>query len=120
MSYKIEKAKKELRSALKDAGVHGPGGKILNAVNKVVEAHLEGYLRAEDVDAALADKNAEISRLKTRLYALEFLEPLNDDQEEFLNKIRPLNEIIDALYEHRIDAKTADEMCRALHPSDQT
>jgi hypothetical protein len=98
MSYKIEKAKKELRSALKDAGVHGPGGKILNAVNKVVEAHLEGYLRAEDVDAALADKNAEISRLKTRLYALEFLEPLNDDQEEFLNKIRPLNEIIDALY----------------------
>lgn len=31
---------------------------------------------------------------------------LNDDLEDFFNKIRPLNEIIDALYKLRIDGKT--------------
>ncbi|WP_315921496.1 hypothetical protein [Mesorhizobium sp. SP-1A] len=31
---------------------------------------------------------------------------LNDDLEDFFNKIRPLNEIIDALYKLRVDGKT--------------
>lgn len=119
MSVKIEKAKKALHSALAHAGVNRQCDRIINAVNKFVEAHMEGYLRTEDVDAALAAKDAEISRLNARLKALtdgisQIREECGDDLEDFLNKIRPLEEIIDALYEHRVDVGTAEEQCRAL------
>lgn len=119
MSDKIEKAKKALQSALAHAGVNRQGDRIINAVNNLIEAHKD-YLRVEDVNAALAEKNAEISRLKARLRAAEFLAPLNNDHEEFLNKVLPLYEIIDALNENRIDIKTAEEMHRALNSSDQS
>jgi len=117
MPEKLEKSEKALLSALAHAGVnHTQRNRIANAVNNVVQAHVEGNSRAEDVDAVLAEKDAEISRLNARLKALtDGISQIRDELADELGN----NENIESGSVAESLAERAEEQCRALLMADQ-
>lgn len=117
MPIKLEKSEKALLSALAHAGVnHTQRNRIANAVNNVVQAHVEGNSRAEDVDAVLTEKDAEISRLNARLKALT--DGISQIREELTDELGN-NENIESGSIAESLAERAEEQCRALLMADQ-
>ncbi|WP_315921617.1 hypothetical protein [Mesorhizobium sp. SP-1A] len=117
MPGKIEKSEKALLSALAHAGVnHTQRNRIANAVNNVVQAHVEGSSRAEDVDAVLAKKDAVISRLNARLKVLT--DGISQIREELADELGN-NENIESGSVAESLAERAEEQCRALLMADQ-
>lgn len=117
MPKKLEKSEKALLSALAHAGVnHTQRNRIANAVNNVVQAHVEGNSRAEDVDAVLTEKDAEISRLNARLKALT--DGISQIREELADELGN-NENIESGSIAESLAERAEEQCHALLMADQ-